>query len=135
MNLLDGTLSDWDGQLVLAGRKSRFAIPRARQPDWRRFVNQAVTVGVRAEHLRLRSPGSEETGLVMRVELVERSGSECLVTLRQDEWQVTVRVPGRGSPAEHSLAAVDWEPWQPVLFDQVTGLVLSPGRPEEADSG
>ena len=87
----------------------------------RRF-GDAVTVGIRPEHLTL---GGE--GLVLNVDLVEPLGSETLIHGRitgRDAETIVVKIPGAVQAPEHVSVSVQAD--QLHVFDATTGQRIDP---------
>jgi sn-glycerol 3-phosphate transport system ATP-binding protein len=84
-----------------------------------RFAGDAVTLGVRPEHLSL---GGE--GLTLAVDLIEPLGSETLVHGRSGSDVVVVKVPGAVAGADTVTVSV--QAGRVHVFDASTGKRLSP---------
>jgi multiple sugar transport system ATP-binding protein len=129
MNFLEGQLVQEEGRLFLT--HGQWALPLTeRQEEWQAFVGRDVIVGIRPEHVRIRTAEAPSDGMpLMEVRLVEKTGSFRLATLRYGEWTVTARMEeGPVAASEGTLAAVDLGLVQAHLFDRDTGRVLSSGR-------
>jgi sn-glycerol 3-phosphate transport system ATP-binding protein len=90
-------------------------------PLQRRRVGDAVTLGIRPEHLML---GGDQ--LTLMVDLIEPLGSETLVHGRVvgHDDSIVVKVPGAVLPAETVTVALQAE--QAHIFDQATGRRIEP---------
>jgi ABC-type sugar transport system ATPase subunit len=118
MNLFPARLAcDAGGAVWLELAEARVALPAdARSPALRARAGSSVTVGARAEALRLAGDGEPEA-LPARVEEVECLGHETLVRARAGELALCVRLPGmrpfaKGAPVSLALDAA-----QLHLFD------------------
>jgi multiple sugar transport system ATP-binding protein len=115
MNLLLGEVSN--GQVTaLSGQIS---MPLG--DDFKEAANGPVTVGVRAEDVRI---GRSET-VEARVHDVENHGVEKVVTLRVGEHVFKGTVPGTVNIAIEDAVRFSWNPGKVRLFDAATGLSLS----------
>jgi sn-glycerol 3-phosphate transport system ATP-binding protein len=87
-----------------------------------RFTGDAITLGVRPEHLRV---GGE--GMAVTIDLIEPLGSETLVHGRivgREEETIVVKVPGAVMPVETVTVSV--QPDQVHVFDAGTGRRINP---------
>jgi multiple sugar transport system ATP-binding protein len=129
MNLLDGEIDCGHSQLRLVNGADEFHLGSVRQVDWRPFAGRRVSLGLRAEHLRLAPQGAAEATLPMEVQLAETLGAECLVTLRHGDWTATMRVEKSLTPNVQTTVTVSFALAQAHLFDQESGCALSHGLP------
>ena len=113
MNLVEGVVAE--GAVQVAG--ARWPIPAGSAVQ----AGQAVTVGVRPEHLRLfaaRPPEAEAPGaLEMTVDLLEPMGNETYVHGSHGPQGWVVRVPGAAAVARGQTVWVAADPGRLHLFD------------------
>jgi sn-glycerol 3-phosphate transport system ATP-binding protein len=116
MNFLPGKRA---GDEVDVGGGVRIALPAALKPS----APQAVTVGIRPEHLVV---GAGTGGVVFRfaVEMVEALGADSMVHGAFGEGIVVARVEGHASPAVGSQAVFSVLPGRLYFFDTATGQRL-----------
>jgi ABC-type sugar transport system ATPase subunit len=131
MNLLDGTLEERDGRMVLAGPEEVWLIPQGLDQRWQAHRHRAVSVGVRPEKMRLAPLVETRPEAVWTVVHVEQLGADALIALQRGSWQVLARQAGVASVVERTRLAVHWEADQTYLFDRTTGQALDGGPPEE----
>ncbi|AIX75581.1 sn-glycerol-3-phosphate import ATP-binding protein UgpC [Pantoea sp. PSNIH4] len=96
MNLFDGQFSHDGGAFQLA---DGFVLPLANAQS--RWANQAATLGIRPEHIRLSS--HEAGGIPLTVDTLEILGADNLAHGRWGDRQVVVRLPHVERPAPGSL--------------------------------
>ena len=94
-------------------------LPRERAATWRDAAGKAVTLGIRPEHV---APG--KGGLPMAVVLVEPLGSDCLLSLERDGWQLAARVAGLPPVGNGDVLEVTLDMNRCHLFDRASGLAL-----------
>jgi multiple sugar transport system ATP-binding protein len=122
MNLLPGEVRD--GQVVaLSGG---IALPL--DETLKTTPEGAVTVGIRAEDIRI-GPTEAEEG---RVHDVENHGVEKIVTLRVGNHVFKGTVPGTVNIAIEDTVRFSWNPGKVRLFDTATGRNLSWREPEDS---
>jgi sn-glycerol 3-phosphate transport system ATP-binding protein len=110
------TMNFLPGRLIEGGTAVRLdAGAVVRLPG--RYAGDAVTLGIRPEHLTL---GGD--GLTLAVELIEPLGSETLVHGRCCNSDVVVKAPGAVAGAEHVTVSVQTE--RAHVFDAATGQRL-----------
>ncbi|HWG46574.1 MAG TPA: ABC transporter ATP-binding protein [Gemmataceae bacterium] len=129
MNFLDGELvvvgdrlsfGNWDGCLITS------------RLDWRPFVGRPLTLGIRAEDVRL-AEGPGENQLTMVVRLVERLGPVQLATLTMAAWTVTARLAVTPALSEGETVHVAFDLTRAHLFDPATGRALCHGHVSNAE--
>jgi len=124
MNLLDGTLEDRDGRMVLAGPEEVWPVPQGLTQRWQAHRGRPVSVGVRPEKVRLASFSDTDAETDWTVVHVEQLGADALIALQRGSWQVLARQAGAASVVERMRLAVHWEADQTYLFDRTTGQAL-----------
>ena len=134
MNLLDGTLVDQDGQLVLQEGATVWPVPQDPGQRWRKYRSQAVSVGVRPDQVRLTPADEANAESSWDVVRVEQLGSQTLVALQRGPWQVLARGVGLPAAMERTRLVVQWAADQTYLFDRATGQALDGGPPEEGNT-
>ena len=113
MNFLPGQRS---GNDVDVGQGVRLALPPALQAN----APQAITVGVRPEHL---VPGA---GFNLKVDTVEALGADSLLHCAFAGHTLVVRVDGHTTPEPGTLLGVVAMPGKTYFFDSATGKRLRP---------
>lgn len=122
MNFLDGELIAVEEQLLFANKDVRWTF--AGLPEWRRFVGQTLTLGIRPEDVRLSGePGEGRLG--MKVQLVERLGSVHWATLTAANWTVLARCSPASALEEGASRFVAFDPGRAHWFDPATGHLKS----------
>jgi multiple sugar transport system ATP-binding protein len=125
MNFLKGRLQA-DGGWFLEAKGARIGLKGAPPPVCE--IGQELTLGVRAENVRLADPGEEALArpltLIMEVDEVERLGGHSLVTLRRGEWRLTAWREGECSLAEQQTAAVKLDATRLHWFDPTSGTAF-----------
>ena len=93
MNLVEGTVASEDGALAFHATGGAFSL--LLPPRWRQTLaardGRAIFLGIRPEDVRAATEA--DTGVRMRVDLVEPLGQELLVTARLGEHEVIARLP------------------------------------------
>ena len=117
MNFLPGTRA---GDEVDVGEGVRVPLP----PEIRGSAPQAITVGVRPEHLQV----SSDTSAVMRfkVETVEALGADSLVHGAFGGGTLVARVEGHATPAPGEVLRFAIMPGRTYFFDTASGRRLRP---------
>ena len=121
MNLIAGTARDGRVTLAAAGEERSFAVrlPAAHAG--------AVTLGVRANALRLQGDGSG-VPIAGRVELAEISGSDTFVHLDTAHGELVAQLSGVHNLALGDELSLALDPTQVHLFDHDGRLLLAPQR-------
>jgi ABC-type sugar transport system ATPase subunit len=128
--LLDGRLAATDAGLSFEGPGGRLPVPIPLGQEWGRFSDRPLTVGLRAEHLRLAARGATGEGLLtMRVGLVEQLGALSLVRLEKGGWRATAAQIGPVRLAEGDMVEAGLDLASASLFDGVTGHALAHAAP------
>jgi multiple sugar transport system ATP-binding protein len=102
----------------LPATRLRIDHPAARNGD-------AVTVGVRPEHLRLVAPDAPEAVLQAKVSLVEPLGAKDVIHLSLDEYDVRVIASPGKRPRIGDNVGVAVDPQHTHLFDEMSGKAMS----------
>ena len=113
MNFLRGSIQDGH---VAAG-PFRVAVPHGTEAP------EEVEVGIRPEHLRLRTDGE---GTAAQVEVLEVAGDETFVHLNADGHPLVVRTGGGLRPQPGETVRLEIPRDKTYLFDPATGRTLSP---------
>ena len=117
MNLIDGKIGDLAGDtvsLILGGQ----TVSAPMRPGL--TAGQAITMGVRPEHLSL-----SDTGLPVTVRVVEPTGSEIHVVFKFQDQELTAIFRERHPLAPGDNVHLAIEPGQVHLFDGTTGNALT----------
>jgi multiple sugar transport system ATP-binding protein len=125
MNLIDGRLVEADRSLRFEAPGIRVAVPTTER--WKAHAGRDVTLGVRPEDVRPVRSG--ETGLAMRVALVEPLGPECVATLERDGLRLTARLDEKAGIEHQQTIEVCFNMEHAHLFDLESGVALNLGRP------
>ncbi len=127
MNFIPAHLHSNDGALVveLAGGV-RLALPSTRKPSAQ--TNQAITLGLRPEHISRSSDGSLRHGVVRHsvvIDLVQPTGSRTYATFKLGGVEVVAELQAHdvSQPGERIELAIDMN--RAVLVDPASELVLS----------
>ncbi len=123
MNLLQGELTDGANPAFQAAGGA-FTLPLGAPLAGR--ANAKVVLGVRPEEIRLGEgePGSAESTVACRVDLVELLGGEVLIHASRDEHELTARVAAGPVPQAGDEIALTVPPAAIHLFDGETGQRL-----------
>src|SRR5699024_1929958 len=89
MNLLKGRITE-DGNHVQIGDKMRWHLPQ----NTAATPGQAVSVGIRPEHITIDNTASDTA---LAVDLVENLGADALIHGRLADTPVVIRLPGNAS--------------------------------------
>jgi ABC-type sugar transport system ATPase subunit len=130
INTLDGRLIEAGGRLRFEGAAGSLPVPPARQEAWRPLAGRQAVLGVRPEHVRPATPGGDDSGAVleMEVRLDEPAGPFRLLALARGGWAVTARLPAGGPPAAAGdRVRVELDLAGAHLFDPDTGAALGAG--------
>jgi multiple sugar transport system ATP-binding protein len=127
MNFIDGQLVSCNGRLCFARSEWSLPVPVDKEGSWGEHAGKPVTLGVRAEHLRLGEVG--EAKLAMELVLVESIGHSVLVTLRRADVQITARLVDSDDLGDTNNTSITFLMEHAHLFDGSTGLAISQGRP------
>jgi ABC-type sugar transport system ATPase subunit len=100
-----------------------------RDADWASVLDRievsAVTMGVRADHIKVLAPGAEPVHGVCELNLpvrrCEPTGADTLVTLAVGERDLSARLPNDGVPAIGQVLRVCLDPRRANWFDASTG--------------
>ena len=114
--------SSMAGALAQAGRGEDAAFARSLAAELAPRAKDAVTVGVRPEHL-LTQGGAGPT-LNLKVDTVEALGADSLLHCVLDSSTLVVRVDGHEPPAAGTAIAVQAMPGKTYFFDTDTGKRL-----------
>jgi multiple sugar transport system ATP-binding protein len=123
MNFLDGRLLAEDGNLTFSAGVLRWSLPPDAAGRWQACAGRVVTLGVRPEDVQLEGAANAGTAFVPL--LVESLGRESLITLERGPLRLTARSRGTVPQKIH----VSFHMEKVRLFDSVTGVALTPGRP------
>jgi multiple sugar transport system ATP-binding protein len=121
MNQIPGRMTTEGGtRIFVADAGLSFALPAQ---DWLPPDGQPVVLGLRPEHLR---PGGDPPVMTASVAVVEASGADTLLVLREGGMSLTVLVRDRISAVPGERIGISPTPGQLHLFDPVSGLRLEP---------
>ncbi|HEY4997798.1 MAG TPA: TOBE domain-containing protein, partial [Usitatibacter sp.] len=118
MNFLPGRRA---GDEVDIGGGVRIALP----PDLRADAPDAVTVGVRPEHL-VAGPGAGGPAFRFNVETVEALGADSMVHGEFGNGTVVARVEGHATPPMGETLLFSVMPGKLYFFDSITGKRIGP---------
>ena len=120
MNLVEGTVASEDGALAFHATGGAFSL--LLPPRWRGTLasrdGQAVLLGIRPEDVRAATQA--DTGVRMRVDLVEPLGQELLVTARLGEHEVIARLPPAAAAQPGQDITLAFDPEALHFFDSET---------------
>lgn len=128
MNLLDGRLQRDDGRLVVMIDDQRWPLPEAKAARYETLAEQAVSLGLRPEHIKLVSTADRTIG--MEVAFSEFLGNACLIALRRNRINVTALVDAGQRPVPGQVVGVEFQMQHSHLFDRSTGANLDGQVPE-----
>jgi multiple sugar transport system ATP-binding protein len=128
MNFLDGRLLAEEGKLVFCAGTGRWVFPPQAAGRWQNYLGQAVTLGVRPEDVRLEPAAANGDGAFTPL-LVESLGREALITLEGDPARLTARTREWPCGAVHEKMQVRFYMENVRLFNTLTGVALTAGRP------
>jgi multiple sugar transport system ATP-binding protein len=131
MNLLDGTLVARGEHLALTECGEYWSLPPALQRRWQCHAGRRVSLGVRAEFIRVAPAANGTEDVVWIVTSVERLGANALIGLQRGSWQVLARGPELMPVTVQTRLAVHWEADRTCLFDRTTGQALEWAQPEQ----
>ncbi len=132
MNLIPARLVQDGGPLMLAVGATRQPVPQHWQAAFTGQVPRDVTLGLRPEHLGLRTDGA---GLPALVEQLEPTGSETLIYLQQDALRLCARTTPDTVLRTGAQVQLDLPLDRAIVFDPKTELALihplpvAPGDP------
>jgi multiple sugar transport system ATP-binding protein len=129
MNFVAGRLQNGEGRLWFTADGRRLPLPGERFRTGRLSDGQAVTLGIRPEHLEVPAREGTEAALAMQLTLVEPLGGDALATFQDGAWRVTARVDRRQVDADGQTIEVGFPMSEAHLFDDATGLTLGTGGP------
>jgi multiple sugar transport system ATP-binding protein len=131
MNLIDGRLTHDQGRLRLCIQDQTWDVPDERASSWQAHARGPVTLGIRPTDLRLgRKLDPTEFTLAMQVVLVEPLGNASLILLERAGIELSVQLVGEVQVTERQTLDVVCDMNRIHLFDAVTGITLTNGRPE-----
>ncbi len=121
MNVVPGMVLREDGWWLQATDGTRLPLPAGEdlEPG---LAGQAVTIGIRPEHL---ASVAEGEGFAARVELVEPVGSDVHAYVRAGSHPLVVRLPADRLPEPGATLWLRMMPGHLHLFDAVTGAALT----------
>jgi multiple sugar transport system ATP-binding protein len=127
MNFVPARLQGEPALAVALADDSELALPAGRSAKLAGRRGQAITLGVRPEHIT-RAGGELRTGLVRRtasIELVQPTGSRTYATFRLGGAEVVAELQAHdvSQPGETIELAIDMN--RVVLIDPTTELVVS----------
>jgi multiple sugar transport system ATP-binding protein len=122
MNQIPGRMTTETGaRIFVAEAGLRVPLPAR---DWLPPDGQPVVLGLRPEHLQ---PGGGPPAFDASIVVVEASGADTLLVLREAGVSLTVLVRDRIAAAPGDRIGLSPAPGQLHLFDPATGLRLQPG--------
>jgi multiple sugar transport system ATP-binding protein len=110
------------------GAGIEFIVPEPAASDLRSYANKKVLLGVRPEHIQLRTPlgTADELGLMTTLEAWEPFGSESHVYLVSEAGEFTARTSARPRVRPGDKLPVLLEVRAGHYFDEETGMRLAP---------
>jgi multiple sugar transport system ATP-binding protein len=121
MNQIPGRVTTENGvRIFVAEAGLRFALPAQ---DWLTADGKPIVLGLRPEHLQ---PGGDPPALSASVVVVEASGADTLLVLREGGVSLTVLVRDRISVSPGETIGISPIPGHLHFFDPVSGLRLEP---------
>jgi multiple sugar transport system ATP-binding protein len=138
MNLLRGVIATERGRLVFAvpppgheptRRQWLLDLPVERQQGLARLLGQDVVLGLRPEHVRLRSDlaGSTTAAMTAVVECAELAGPGMCLRLRVGVHALTARAPDTVKVEPNETVTVDFDTRWAQFFDPHSGQALVEG--------
>ena len=119
MNMLEATVTD--GMAYIAGSQNGIPLPSSEQFENRRDI----IVGIRPESLSLAKSGDFVLSLEARVDVVELTGPELVVTSAIGNQRLTASLPPRSQVAIGTLQRFNVDPGALHLFDKATEKRIS----------
>jgi multiple sugar transport system ATP-binding protein len=126
MNFLDGEFSVVAGQVVF--RTGEWTLPPPKDTN-RIQAGHAVTLGIRAEDVRLAAADDPGPLVQADVILIEAVGPASLVTMRCNGGKITARVPNGVDIQTGRTVEVCLLMEHAHVFDRSTGMALNSSRP------
>jgi multiple sugar transport system ATP-binding protein len=126
MNFIDVTLARKDGRLAAEAEGLRIRVPDEQAAVLERQPAQALTLGVRPEHVLIGDPHPENgTGFDAAIEVTEQLGAELLVGVRvADTIVIASRIDPWAKLALHQKLRLSLDPRGLHFFDRESGEAL-----------
>jgi len=126
MNFIDVTLARVDGRLCVAAEGLRIRVPDEQAKSLERQSAQALTLGVRPEHVLIGDLRPEEgTGFNATIEVTEQLGAELLVGVRvAGTIVIASRIDPWAKLAPHQNLHLSLDPRGLHFFDRESGEAL-----------
>ena len=123
MNFIDVTLAHGDGRLHVEAEGLRLRVPDEQAALLERQPAQALTLGVRPEHVLIGDPRPENgTGFEAAIEVTEQLGAELLVGVRvAGTIVIASRIDPWAKLAPHQKLRLSLDPRGLHFFDQESG--------------
>nr|WP_272214105.1 TOBE domain-containing protein [Marinicella sp. W31]MDC2876278.1 TOBE domain-containing protein [Marinicella sp. W31] len=117
MNLIEGTVEEQDGTLVLRSKGGAlWSLPALPALP----AGAAITIGVRPEHVSFSESGTEAV-----IEFTETTGSETHATMTAGGDQVLLLTPERVPYERHQKVKIAFETERLHVFDTESGARLN----------
>lgn len=129
MNFVAGRLRTEDGRPWFSAEGRKLPLSQEWLGHASVAAEQAVTLGIRPEHLEVPARAGTEATLAMRVILVEPLGGDALATCQCGAWRVAARVDWHQLGADGQMIQVGFPMSQAHLFDDATGWALRTAGP------
>jgi multiple sugar transport system ATP-binding protein len=128
INLVPGRVVEGDGRICVDVDGQSIQIPDASAAAYRPWIGQAVTVGIRPEHLRIGDSAGDGLPVVRAaVRLVENLGSELLVHLDLAGQRIVARLPAETAVRAGETRDVSVAAGRVHLFDPATERRIADG--------
>ena len=129
VSFLEGVLTVKEGKVRFTDGDAELSLPGNRPAEQAGFTEKPVTLGVRAEDVRLAQDGAcnlpDSKILRMTAVLVESTGGNTLITLKRGNWQVQAKTSHIMYPSEGETLEVAIDMQRAYWFDPVTGRRLN----------
>jgi len=130
MNFFEGALIEKDGALIFherAGSGPSFSIPLHENSGGglRHYAGQAVTLGLRPEHILLPSPGDGKDAVCAILERIEPAGAESLLYFSTGGHAFIARGPAENFPKTAATLPLHFDMRHARFFDPATGAAIA----------
>jgi multiple sugar transport system ATP-binding protein len=125
MNFVDGRWLQDNGRLRFAADEFSVLVPEDTASSVVNVIGKGVTLGIRPEHVRVAAVPNGEATIAMKVTLVERLGSDTLMTLERGEIRMTARTQTRWPTEGAQTVEVVCDMHEAHWFDRDSGMTLT----------